>query len=98
MLIITITDSDKSVDEEEYMFFRMNREKMAGENLREGNMEVAFGLNGIGQAVIRRAGFQVDSNGDFHRYQGKRYRKPERFSRIVQSAEVSSEFRWYHGL
>ena len=33
MLIITITDSDKSVDEEEYMFFRMNREKMAGENL-----------------------------------------------------------------
>lgn len=44
MLIITITDSDKSVDEEEYMFFRMNREKMAGENLREGNMEVAFEL------------------------------------------------------
>ena len=26
------------------MFFRMNREKMAGENLREGNMEVAFEL------------------------------------------------------
>ena len=44
MLIITITDSDKSVDVEEYMFFRMNREKMAGENLREGNMEVAFEL------------------------------------------------------
>ncbi len=44
MLIITITDSDKSVDEEEYMFFRMNREEMAGENLREGNMEVAFEL------------------------------------------------------
>ena len=41
MLIITITDSDKSVDEEEYMFFRMNREKMAGENLREGIVEVA---------------------------------------------------------
>ena len=94
MLIITITDSDKSVDEEEYMFFRMNREKMAGENLREGNMEVAFEL----WIERDRAGFQVDSNGDFHRYQGKRYRKPERFSRIVQSAEVSSEFRWYHGL
>ena len=44
MRIITITDSDKSVDEEEYMFFRMNREEMAGENLREGNMEVAFEL------------------------------------------------------
>ena len=41
--------------------------------------------------------FQVDSNGDFHRYQGKRYRKTGRFSRIVLSAEVSSEFRWYHG-
>lgn len=42
--IIALTDSDKSVDEEEYMFFRMNREEMAGENLREGNMEVAFEL------------------------------------------------------
>ena len=41
MLIITITDSDKSVDEEEYMFFRMNREKMAGANLQFGSMEVA---------------------------------------------------------
>ena len=39
--IIALTDSDKSVDEEEYMFFRMNREEMAGENLREGLMEVA---------------------------------------------------------
>ena len=27
--IIALTDSDKSVDEEEYMFFRMNREEMA---------------------------------------------------------------------
>ena len=26
------------------MFFRMNREEMAGENLREGDMEVAFEL------------------------------------------------------
>ncbi len=26
------------------MLFRMNREKMAGENLRDGNMEVAFEL------------------------------------------------------
>ena len=26
------------------MFFRMNREEMAGENLREGNVEVAFEL------------------------------------------------------
>ena len=42
--IVALTDSDKSVDEEEYMFFRMNREEMAGENLREGNMEVAFEL------------------------------------------------------
>lgn len=44
LFIIALTDSDKSVDEEEYMFFRMNREEMAGENLREGNMEVAFEL------------------------------------------------------
>lgn len=26
------------------MLFRMNREKMAGENLRDGSMEVAFEL------------------------------------------------------
>ena len=100
MLIITITDSDKSVDEEEYMFFRMNREKMAGENLREGNMEVAFELwierDRAGSDTPGRIPSRLQRR--FHRYQGKRYRKTERFSRIVQSAEVSSEFRWYHGL
>lgn len=41
---IRITNTDKSVDEEEYMRFRMDREKMAGENLRDGSMEVAFEL------------------------------------------------------
>ncbi|MCP6756017.1 hypothetical protein NL533_30810, partial [Klebsiella pneumoniae] len=40
----TNNNTDKSVDEEEYMLFRMNREKMVGENLRDGNMEVAFEL------------------------------------------------------
>ena len=39
-----ITITDKSIDEEEYMLFRMNREKMVGENFREGSMEVAFEL------------------------------------------------------
>ena len=75
------------------MFFRMDREEMAGENLREGNMEVAFEL------WIEQVYFYSFSRLQrrFHRYQGKRYRKTERFSRIVQSAEVSSEFRWYHG-
>jgi hypothetical protein len=38
------TNSGKSVDEEEYMFIRMSREKMVGENLRDGDMEVAFEL------------------------------------------------------
>ncbi len=38
------TNTGKSVDEEEYMLIRMNREKMAGENLREGSIEVAFEL------------------------------------------------------
>ena len=57
MLIITITDSDKSVDEEEYMFFRMNREKMAGENLREGGVEVAF------EPWTQRAQASVGSTG-----------------------------------
>lgn len=39
-----ITITDKSIDEEEYILFRMNREKMVGENFREGSMEVAFEL------------------------------------------------------
>ena len=41
---IPITIVDKSIDEEEYMLFRMSREKMVGENFREGSMEVAFEL------------------------------------------------------
>ena len=39
--IISI-NTGKSIDEEEYMLFRMQREKMVGENLRDGSMEVAF--------------------------------------------------------
>lgn len=39
---IAITVADKSIDEEEYILFRMNREKVVGENFREGSMEVAF--------------------------------------------------------
>lgn len=39
-----LTNTGKSVDEEEYVLFRMDREKMVGENLREGSMEVAFEL------------------------------------------------------
>ena len=42
--IMAITKTGKSIDEEEYMLFRMNREKMAGEKFREGSMEVAFEL------------------------------------------------------
>lgn len=41
---ISITNTDKSIDEEEYILFRMNREKVAGENFRDGSMEVAFEL------------------------------------------------------
>ena len=42
--IMTLTITDKSIDEEEYALFRMDREKMVGENLREGSAEVAFEL------------------------------------------------------
>lgn len=55
------------------MRFRMCREKMAGENLRDGSMEVAFEL------WIERNLFLVDSNGDSRRYEGKRYRKMNLF-------------------
>ena len=34
----------KGIDEEEYILFRMNREKVAGENFRDGSMEVALEL------------------------------------------------------
>lgn len=44
MIQSTITITDKSIDEEEYILFRMNREKVVGENFREGSMEVAFEL------------------------------------------------------
>ena len=41
---MSITITDKSIDEEEYILFRMNREKVVGENFRDGSMEVAFEL------------------------------------------------------
>ncbi len=34
----------KGIDEEKYICFRMNREKVVGENFREGRMEVTFEL------------------------------------------------------
>jgi hypothetical protein len=69
-----ITIPDKSIDEEEYMRFRIYREKMAGGNFREGSMEVAFEL-WIEQMILSK------SNGGSHRYQGKQYRndKKQRF-------------------
>ncbi len=34
----------KGIDEEEYILFRMDREKVAGGNFRDGSMEVALEL------------------------------------------------------
>ena len=42
--IIQLTNTDKSINGEEYILFRMYREKVVGENFREGSMEVAFEL------------------------------------------------------
>lgn len=44
MLKSPITITDKSIDEEEYILFRNSREKVVGENFRDGSMEVAFEL------------------------------------------------------
>ena len=63
--IMRFTRTGKSFDEEEYMRFPMNREKVVGENFREGCMEVAFEL-WIERAVKFLA--KVDSNGDSYRY------------------------------
>lgn len=59
------TTTGKSIDEEEYIRTPMSREEVAGENFREGRMEVAFEL-WIEQAVKFLA--KVDSNGDSYRY------------------------------
>lgn len=50
------------------MRHRMDREKVAGENFREGRMEVTFELWAERNMLSR---FQRRS----HRYQGKQYRK-----------------------
>ncbi len=71
----------------------MNREKVAGENFREGCMEVAFEL----WIEQRFEMLPVDSNGDSHRYQGKRYRNPVRAFPHRTECRSFSEFRWYHG-
>lgn len=67
----------------------MNREKVAGENFRDGSMEVAFEP---WVEIKELCSSYVDSNGDSHRYQGKRYRNESELdsfcSRIVQSAEL----------
>lgn len=43
-VIIRLTITGKSIDKEEYLLIQMHREKMAGENLRNGSREVAFEL------------------------------------------------------
>ena len=63
------------------MRIRMNREKMAGENFREGRMEVAFEL-WIEQITLSRL------QRKFPPLSGKRYRNYTGNSRIVLSAEV----------
>ena len=45
--------TDKSIDEEEYILFRANREKVVGEKFCEGSMEVAFEL-WIEQMILSR--------------------------------------------
>lgn len=87
-VILSVTISDKSIDEEEYTRIRMNREKMAGENFREGRVEVAFELwiepmTAAEQFWICAKQNQCCSERHFsrlqrssHRYQGKRYRNP----------------------
>ena len=72
------------------MLILMHREKMAGENLRNGSREVAFEL-----WIQRiRCFILVDSNGNFRRYQGKQYRK---FFSRTDKEQYYTEFRWYHG-
>ena len=63
------------------MRIRMNREKMAGENFREGRMEVAFEL-WIEQITLSRLQRKVPP------LSGKRYRNYTGKSRIVLSAEI----------
>lgn len=88
-----LTNTGISVDEEEYMLFRMDREKMVGENLRDGNMEVAFEL------WIERINSQQTPT------EISTVIKESDIGTIIMiywfpycmRAEFYSEFRWYHG-
>ncbi len=92
----------KSIDEEKYILFPINREKADGESFRDGGMEVTFELWGE-QLLLGRP---VASNGDSHRYQGKQYRnraavlqeqpRPCAFP-VLNECRNISEFRWYRG-
>lgn len=84
VLVSYTTYADKSIDEEEYIQFRMNREKVAGENFREGCMEVAFEL-WTEQMILSRLQRRFpplsgEAISEFDRYSDD--------SRIVMSAEV----------
>ena len=82
--------TDKSIDEEEYILFRMNREKVVGENFREGSMEVAFEL-WTEQMILSRLQrrFPPLSREAISEWHGL-------FPYCIE-CRSSSEFRWYHG-
>lgn len=65
------------------------REKMAGENLYDKNLEGAFEpwFERIHPGRHQRS---------FHRYQGRQHKDME-IPRAVKECRRNPEFRWYHG-
>lgn len=80
-VIFIQNNTDKSIDEEEYILFLMNREKVVGENFRDGSMEVAFEL-WIEQIILSRLQRRIPplSREAISEY--------IHYSRIVMSAEI----------
>lgn len=80
-VIFIQNNTDKSIDEEEYILFLMNREKVVGENFCDGSMEVAFEL-WIEQIILSRLQRRIPplSREAISEY--------IHYSRIVMSAEI----------
>jgi len=68
----------------------MNREKVVGENFRDGSMEVAFEL-WTEQIILSRL------QRRFPPLLGETISECVHDSRIESECRTISEFRWYHG-
>ena len=96
----------KGIDEEKYTRFRMNREKVVGENFREGRMEVTFELWAEQDTLSRfQRRFPPLSREAISEEQRNSIPFPAvnspgdgiMYFPVLYECRSISEFRWYHG-